>query len=98
MPSRFLLTPYHPLVFYLASWISREQLNIIGYLQEENRVLRGLVSKRRMLLTDDERRRLAVQGQALGRKLLGEIGTLFTPDTILRWYRQLVAKKWDYSD
>ena len=33
----------------------------------------------------------------LGRKLLAEVGTLFTPDTLLRWHRLLVAKKWDYS-
>jgi hypothetical protein len=31
------------------------------------------------------------------RKLLGEIGTLVTPDTLLRWHRLLVAQKWDYS-
>ena len=42
--------------------------------------------------------RLAVKGKILGRKVLEEIGTLFTPDTILRWHRELVAKKWDYSD
>ena len=30
--------------------------------------------------------------------MLGEVGTLFTPDTILHWHRQLVAQKWDYSD
>jgi transposase len=40
---------------------------------------------------------LAVQGKALGRKRLGEVATIVTPDTILRWHRQLVAKKWDYS-
>jgi transposase InsO family protein len=40
---------------------------------------------------------LAVKGKVLGRKLLGEIATLFTPDTILRWHHRLVAKKWDYS-
>ena len=50
------------------------------------------------MLTDDQRRRLAVKGRVLGRKQLKQIGTLFTPDTILRWHRQLVAKKWDYSD
>ena len=33
----------------------------------------------------------------LGRKRLEQIGTWFTPDTILRWHRLLVAKKWDYS-
>ena len=26
-----------------------------------------------------------------------EIGALFTPDTILRWHRELIARKWDYS-
>src|SRR5690606_213352 len=36
--------------------------------------------------------------KVLGRKRMQEIGTLFTPDTILRWHRQLVAQKWDYSD
>ena len=34
----------------------------------------------------------------MGRKVLEEIGCLFTPDTILRWHRALVAQKWDYSD
>ena len=28
---------------------------------------------------------------------IGKLGTLVTPDTILRWHRLLVAKKWDYS-
>jgi hypothetical protein len=38
-----------------------------------------------------------LKGKLLGRKRLQEIGTLFTPDTILRWHRMLVAKRWDYS-
>jgi putative transposase len=50
------------------------------------------------LLNDDQRRRLAVKGKELGRKLLRELTTIVTPDTILRWHRELVAKKWDYSD
>jgi hypothetical protein len=41
---------------------------------------------------------LAVKGKLLGRKQLEQVGTLFTPDTILRWHRQLFANKWDYSD
>lgn len=56
------------------------------------------LGKKRVLLTDDQRRLLAVQGKALGRKALMELTTIVTPDTILRWHRQLVAKKWDYSD
>ena len=39
-----------------------------------------------------------MKGKVLGRKRLEEVGPLFTPDTILRWHRMLVAKKWDYSD
>jgi transposase InsO family protein len=41
---------------------------------------------------------MAVKGKILGYKRLSEVGTLFTPDTVLRWHRQLVANKWDYSD
>src|SRR5579863_5056830 len=44
-----------------------------------------------------ERRQLAVLGKKLGRKALAEVATIATPDTILRWYRQLVAKKYDGS-
>jgi hypothetical protein len=55
------------------------------------------LGNKRILLTDDQRRRLAVKGKALGRKTLREITTIVTPDTILRWHRQLIAQKWDYS-
>lgn len=98
MTSSFALTPFYLLVAYVSSWINREQQAAIEYLQTENRVLRELVGQKRLLLNDDQRRRLAIKGQALGRKLLGQFGTLFTPDTILRWHRQLVAEKWNYSE
>ena len=71
---------------------------MIEYLRTENAVLREKFGKKRILLTDDQRRRLAVKGKLLGRKQLEQVGTLFTPDTILRWHRQLVANKWDYSN
>lgn len=49
-------------------------------------------------MVSGDQRRLAVKGKVLGRKMLEQVGTLFTPDTILRWHRMLVAQKWDYSD
>lgn len=52
---------------------------------------------RRLRFTDSERRRLDRKAQALGRKVLNGLETLVTPDTLLRWYRELVASKWNYS-
>src|SRR6267143_486335 len=78
----------------LAGWVNRHQLEVIEYLREENRVLHEHLDGRRVRLTDAQRRRLAVNGQRLGRKVLREVVTLVTPDTILRWHRQLIARKW----
>ncbi len=77
--------------------VNRDQLDVIEYLQEENRVLKERMGGRRLRFTDAERRRLARKAQALGRKVLNELETLVTPDTLLRWYRELVASKWNYS-
>ena len=89
-----------PLQFFFllfAGWVNRHQEAVIEYLKEENRVLRELHGTKRLRFNDDQRRRLAVKGKALGRKLLGEVGSLVTPDTILGWYRKLIAKKYDGS-
>jgi len=94
----FLLQPWQLLLVILAGWINRQQQAIIEFQRTEIDVLKEKLGKKRLLLTDDQRRRLAVKGKFLGRKVLEEIGTLFTPDTILRWHRQLVARKWDFSD
>ncbi len=74
----------------IACWINRNQQETIEYLQLENRILREVVGKRRILLNNNQRRRLAVKGKQLGWSRLKEIGMLFTPDTILRWHRQEV--------
>ena len=94
---QFILQPWQLLLCVLAGWMQREQQAVIEYLRTENQVLREHVRRKRLVLTDDQRRRLAVQGRILGRKRLAEFGTLFTPDTILRWHRLLVARKWDTS-
>jgi hypothetical protein len=60
-------------------------------------VLKEIHGKKRIFLNDDQRRRLAVKAKVLGRKLLEQVATLVTPDTLLRWHRRLIAEKWDYS-
>ena len=69
----------------------------IECLREENRVLREQLGKRRLRLNDDQRRRLAAKAKGLGRKLLAEVATIVTPETLLRWHRKLVAEKYDGS-
>ena len=80
-----------------AGWVNQRQLSLIDYLLEENRVLREQLDGRRVRLSDEQRRRLAIKGRVLGRKLLGDYATIVTPDTILGWYRRLVARKYDGS-
>src|SRR5258708_31170762 len=92
--------PFQPLQLLLvifAGWVNRHQLDVIEHLQEENRALKERLGGRRIRLTDTERCRLARKAHALGRKVLNELDTLVTPDTLLRWYREMVACKWNYS-
>ena len=94
----FVLHPWHLLLVILAGWANQLQQQIIDFQRMEIDVLKKKLGKKRIILNDDERRRLAVKAKVLGRKVLQEIGCLFTPDTILRWHRELVAQKWDYSN
>jgi putative transposase len=91
------LHPWQMLLLILAGWINRRQQDAIEYLLNENRVLKEKLGKKRILLSDDQHRRLAVKGKILGRKMLEQLTTIVTPDTILRRHRELVAKHWDYS-
>jgi transposase len=94
----FVLQPWQLIFAILAGWATNRQQTVIDYLWVENQVLKENLGKKRILLSDDQRRRLAVKGKVLGRKALEQITTLVTPDTILRWHRQLIAEKWAYSD
>jgi putative transposase len=55
-------------------------------------------TRQRIPLTDEERLVSAVKGKALGRRLLEQVATIVTPDTILRWHRELIAEKWNHSE
>ena len=81
----------------LAGWLNRQQNEVLTYLIAGNRILRGQLRGRRLRLTDDERHRLAVHGHRLGRRGLRQVATIVTPDTILRWHRQLIARKWTFA-
>ena len=85
------------LLLVLAGWVNRQQQDVIDYLQEENRVLRAGLRGKRLRLSDDDRRRLAVKAQALGREALAQSASVATPATLLRWYRHLIAAKYDGS-
>jgi hypothetical protein len=77
--------------------MNQHQLQIIDYLREENRVLREQLGERPMRFNDGRRRRLAAKAKGLGRRLLAEVATIVTPDTLLAWHRKLIAIKYDGS-
>jgi putative transposase len=81
----------------VAGWLQRHEQQVITYLLEENRVLKARLGGRRLRLTDTERRRLATLAYPLGRQRLNEVATLVTPDTLMRWYKRLIAQKFDGS-
>ena len=85
------------LVLTFAGWVNRHQDDLIAYLREENRVLREHLGPRPLRRTDAQRRRLAVRGQKLGRRVWMQVAGIVTPDPILRWYRRLIAQTYDGS-
>ncbi len=88
--------PLNLLLVTFAGWANRHQAQTIDYLLEENRALKEQLGGKRLRLTNDQRRRLAAKGKLLGRSLLAKVATIASPDTILRWHRQLIAAKWTF--
>jgi hypothetical protein len=89
----FVLQPWQLLLLILAGWINRKQQNVIDYLKTENEALREKFGKKRILLSDGQRRRLAIKGKILGRKVLMEVAAIVSPDTILRWHASILLSK-----
>ena len=84
----------------LAYCIDKELYQAIDYLREQVRVLVEHQEKQdqRIRLTNSQRMRVAAKGKRLNRKMLEHCTELFTPDTIMRWFRELVAQKYDGSE
>jgi putative transposase len=94
---RARLDPFSFLVVSIAGWLNQRQQQVIEYLVEENRVLREQIGRRRLRFNENQRRRLAAKAKKLGRKVLTEVATIVTPETLLAWHRRLIAKKYDGS-
>lgn len=86
------------LIALFAGWVNRNQQTVITYLETENRLLRERLGPKRLRFTDSERRRLATKAKAVGRRGLCAVDTIVTPDTLLRWHRELIARKYDGSE
>src|SRR5438105_15302443 len=82
-------------LYVLTGWLDRREREAVGYLIEENRLLRRQLGTRRLRLTDDDRRRLAARAYRVGRTALREIATIATPDTLLRWHRRADCAEMD---
>lgn len=94
----FVFQPWQLFALSAVGAAEQDYQRAIEYLMAENRILKAKLGKKRILLTDDERRALAVKGKALGRKTLEQLATICTPDTMLRWRLELVAAKWNHSE
>ncbi|MCI0428952.1 MAG: integrase core domain-containing protein [Rhodospirillales bacterium] len=84
------------LIVVLAAWLARQQEAFIEYLKAENRMLKARLGRRRIIFSDAERRLLARRAKAVSRKKLFELDPIVSPDTLLRWHRQLIAMKWTF--
>src|SRR6266852_6681125 len=85
------------LLVIVSGWVHRHQLLVIEFLQAENQLLKERLRGRRIRFTDAERALLARKANAVGRKALLELDTVVAPDTLLRWHRQFVALKWNFT-
>ena len=88
-----------PSISWSSVWpgLTQQQNRLVDFLIEENRTLHELLDKSSLKLSDRQRRRLAVKAKPISRKVLQEICSLVTPDTLRRWHGKLVARKYDGS-
>jgi len=87
------------IITWLIYCIDQELYRAIDYLKEQVRVLieQQDKQKKRILLTNRQRLRVAAKAKRLSRDMLDKTTVLFTPDTVIGWYRKLIAQKYDGS-
>src|SRR5260370_1309191 len=85
------------LLAYVTGLGNQELLLQNEYLAAENRILKAHLQPGSSRLSDGEKATLAEIGKRLGRKALQQVAHVAKPDTILGWYRRLVAAKFDGS-
>ena len=81
---------------YIPGTVDQELLLRNEYLAAENQILKAQI-KTRLLLSEAEKATLAEIAHWLGRKALEDVANTAKPDTIMGWYRKLVARKFDGS-
>src|SRR6516225_1542895 len=84
------------LLSFVTGLVNQELLLRNKYLAAENRILRAHLPSR-LRLSDAERSTLAEIAKRLGRKALKDVARVAKPDTLLAWYRRLVAHRFDGS-
>jgi putative transposase len=77
----------------VAGWMNRKQHQVIEYLTEENRVLREQIGRRRLSFSEAPKRRPATKAKTIGLNRLKDIAQVASPQTLLGWYRDLIARK-----
>ena len=95
------IKPHTMLLMMLAGWLNRQQQEAMNYIMEENKILKHellkATGKKRIILNNAQRRRLGILAKRVGRKMLFDISGIFSPDTLLKWFRQLAGSKYDGS-
>jgi len=94
MPRHFLTV----LIASMSFWLERQSASQIEYLKAENRALRSRLGPGRVRFTDAERRTLGALAKQIGAKALRELDTIVSPAILLRWHRELVARKWTFLE
>ena len=90
--------PVQYLLIIFTCWVNRQQIDVIEYLKEENRVLRGILGEQCLCFTDAQHRRLRAETQRFGAQVLNDIASIMTPGTLMAWHSKLIAMTRDHSD